>query len=183
MPRPRVTLDLVSLPGLPWPAEIAWVAADLSAGERWLVAPPAEWLEAAAEDGVELPADLPPPEDLEAAGEEPRRLVRRLNEDLAGCEVVAVGADSRRAALAALAEATPLSVAVSLREAAGLHPPPAAEDAPAVLRACAAAGARRGPAADEAVRLALRLALAAGGEAPATLIDRARTLLARLSDS
>lgn len=159
------------------PVEIAWVAADLSAGASWLVRP-AGWEEDLFSPDAEAHHGLSR-DRLEADGRDARRVAMLLAEDLGGATVASADPAGHEALLDRLFEAAPFPRPFAVRDADGLRRARWGDpDEGDRLRARAAARLAEGPALDGAVDLALAWSLAAGGDPRATA-DQARALLAR----
>lgn len=159
------------------PVEIAWAAADLSAGASWLVRPAPEWNESLYAPDAEARHGLTR-ERLEGGGRDARRVAMLLAEDLADTTVASADPAGHEALLDRLFEAAPFPRPFPLREADGLRRARWGEpDEGDLMRARSAARLEDGPALDGAVALALRWMLASGAE-PRETAERARALLA-----
>lgn len=160
------------------PVEIAWVAADLSAGASWLIRPATGWdedlyaPEAESRHGISREA-------LESTGRDPRRVAMLLAEDLTGTTVASADPTRHEALLDRLYAATPLPRPFVLRDADGLRRARWGDpDEVDHLRARAAARLEDGPALDGAVDLALSWTLASGAD-PREAAERAWELVRR----
>lgn len=173
---PVLFLDIKASAVDGWPVEIAWAAADLQAGESWLVRPVAEWDDLPWSAEAEALHGLTP-ERLEADGTDPRRIAARLSEDLAGCRVVCEAPEAVRGWLQALFDQSPLPQPPHVTGSASLRPPPLPADDPALMRLRARAGLTPGQALDDAVALALAWAVAKGTEDAEDLAADARDLV------